>query len=91
MKVTKERKREIFKNYSPQNSEIESGSPQSQIALFTNRINHLTEHLSTNKKDHSSRLSLIKMVGKRKRMIKYLKDNDSEAYSKIISSLSLRK
>jgi small subunit ribosomal protein S15 len=91
MKVTKEKKREIFKNYSPDKSEVDSGSPQSQVALFTYRINHLTEHLSDNKKDHSSRLSLIKMVGKRKKMLKYLKSNDLEAYGTIISSLSLRK
>ena len=83
MKVTKEKKRELFKRYSPKKSEIDSGSPQSQVALFTHRINHLTEHLKVNKKDHSSRLSLIKMVGKRKKLLKYIKLKDLSAYNKV--------
>lgn len=71
--------------------EGDTGSPEVQIALLTARINHLTEHLKSNKKDHHSRRGLLQMVGKRRGLLDYLKSTDLEKYRQIIADLELRK
>jgi len=71
--------------------ENDTGSPEVQIALLTERINHLNEHLKSHKKDHHSRRGLLKMVGKRRNLLNYLKDRDIERYREIIDKLGLRK
>ncbi|HIW55505.1 MAG TPA: 30S ribosomal protein S15 [Firmicutes bacterium] len=71
--------------------EGDTGSPEVQIALLTARINHLTEHLKANKKDHHSRRGLLQMVGKRRGLLDYLKSTDLEKYRQIIAELELRK
>ena len=91
MYLTVEKKREIFKSNGIQKSEKDTGSSESQIALFTYRINFLTEHLKENKKDHSTRLGLLKLVGKRRSLLNYLKDNDIARYRAILKDLDLRK
>lgn len=68
----------------------DTGSPEVQIALLTTRISELTEHLKVNQKDFSSRLGLLKLVGKRKRLLKYLKKTNYETYTKVVSELKLR-
>jgi small subunit ribosomal protein S15 len=69
----------------------DTGSTEVQVALLTERINHLTEHLRSNKKDHHSRRGLLKMVGKRRRLLDYLKRRDLEGYRKLIADLGLRR
>ena len=91
MEVTSEKKRELFGKYSFSGKDSDTGSPESQLALFTARIKHLTEHLRSNKKDFATRLSLVKMVGKRSRLLKYLMKKDIERYRKIKESLSIRR
>lgn len=91
MYLRPEKKQEVFKNHGRLKSEADTGSPESQIALFTYRILHLTEHLKSNKKDHSSRLGLLKLVGKRRSLLDYLYKKDIERYRAIISELGLRK
>ena len=71
--------------------ETDTGSPEVQIALLTQRINHLTEHLKTHQKDNHSRRGLLKMVGKRRGLLNYLKEVDIERYRAIIASLGIRK
>ena len=73
------------------NSDKDSGSAEGQIALFTTRINHLTNHLKKNRKDFNTERSLVKMVGKRKNLLNYLKTKDIERYRSIIKKLSIRK
>ena len=87
--LTKERKQEIIDQYKTH--EGDTGSPEVQIAILTDRINTLTEHLKANKKDHHSRRGLNKMVGHRRNLLGYLKDNDIERYRAIIEKLGLRK
>ncbi len=87
--MDKEKKSGIIEKYAV--SEGDTGSPEVQIALLTERINHLTEHLQTHKKDHHSRRGLLKMVGKRRGLLNYLKKKDIERYREVISSLNLRK
>ncbi len=89
MYLTSEKKQEIFEKYGK--GKENTGSPESQIALFTYRINHLNEHLKKNKKDFRTQRSLLKMVGKRKRLLRYLKEKDIERYRSIIKELGLRK
>lgn len=89
MYINPEIKKDIFKTYGA--SESDTGSPESQIALFTKRINHLTGHLKKNKKDKGTQKALIAMVGKRRRMLDYLKDNEINRYREIIKKLNLRK
>ena len=89
MYLTKEVKAEIFKKHG--GSESNTGSTEGQIALFTHRINHLTEHLKTNQKDHASRRGLLKLVGKRRRLLNYLMKNDIEKYRELIKELGIRK
>lgn len=89
MYLTPEKKQEIFAQHGK--NEKDTGSAEGQIALFTFRINHLTEHLKENKKDHSTRRSLIKLVGKRRSLLDYLKRVDIERYRTILGELNLRK
>lgn len=91
MYLTTEKKSELFKNHGRLKSEVDTGSPESQIALFTFRIKHLTDHLKTNKKDHSSRLGLLKLVGKRRSLLNYLYKNDIERYRAVLADLGIRK
>ena len=86
--MDKQRKSEIIAQFKQ--SEQDTGSVQVQIALLTERINHLTEHLKTNKKDNHSRRGLLMMVGKRKGFLQYLKNKDIEAYRKLIKELNIR-
>jgi small subunit ribosomal protein S15 len=89
MYLTVEKKQEFFKRFGK--SESNTGSAESQIALFSFRISHLTEHLKKNKKDFSTQLALLKLVGKRRRLLDYLKEKDISRYRTIISELNLRK
>lgn len=89
MYLTQEKKQEIFEKYGKSNTD--TGSPESQIALFTYRISHLTEHLKSNRKDYSTEHALVKMVGKRRSLLDYLKKNEIERYRKIIAELGIRK
>ena len=89
MALLKEEKNKIVKEF--QNSDADTGSPEVQIALLTDRINHLTEHLKSHKKDHHSRRGLLMLVGRRRRMLDYVKDNDIERYRNIIAKLGLRR
>lgn len=89
MSITAEEKKEIFKKYG--NSETDTGSTEGQIALLTKRINDLTDHLKDNKLDHASRRGLLKMVGKRRRLLNYLMKNDIEKYRELIKDLGIRK
>lgn len=82
-------KTEIIEKYAQK--EGDTGSPEVQVALLTYRINHLNEHLKINKKDSHSRSGLLKMVGKRRGLLNYLKQKDIERYRSLIESLSLRK
>ena len=87
--MTTERKAEIIKEYG--RTPNDTGSPEVQVALLTERINVLTEHLKENKKDHHSRRGLLKMVGKRRCLLDYLKKNDLEGYRALIAKLGIRK
>jgi small subunit ribosomal protein S15 len=89
MYITTEKKQEIFKKYGK--SDSNTGSPESQIALFTSRIDYITEHLKSHKKDFNTQRALIKLVGKRRRLLDYLKDRDITRYRAIVKSLKLRK
>lgn len=89
MTLTAEVKKSMFKKFG--NSQENTGSPEAQVAMFTARIQHLTEHLAKNKKDMNTQKSLIDLVGKRKRFLDYLKKEDIERYRKIIKELDLRK
>ena len=87
--MDKEKKTEIISKFAV--AEGDTGSPEVQIALLTERINHLNEHLKIHKKDHHSRRGLLKMVGKRRGLLNYLKKKDIERYREVIKSLDLRK
>lgn len=87
--LTAEKKQEFFKEYGKSNND--TGSPEGQIALFSYRISHLTEHLKKNRKDYGTQRSLLKLVGKRRRLLDYLKERDIERYRTIIKALNLRK
>ena len=87
--LTKESKTKIIEDYKT--NDTDTGSPEVQIAILTTRINELTEHLRTHKKDHSSRRGLLKMVGTRSSLLKYVRNNDVERYKAIIGRLGLRK
>ena len=91
MYLTKEKKQELFENHGRLKSKTDTGSSEAQISLFSFRIKHLTEHLKVNKKDHSSRLGLLKLVGKRRRLLDYLYKKDIERYRAIIAELGIRK
>lgn len=87
--IFKEDKEKIVKKY--QHHTTDTGSPEVQIALLTERINYLTEHLNKNKQDFHSKQGLLKMVGKRRRLLNYLKNKNVEKYQKVLSDLNLRK
>ncbi len=88
MALDSAQKSKIIQQFS--RSENDTGSPEVQIALITNRIQYLTEHLKVNKKDHSSRLGLLKLVGQRKRLLRYLKKKNYDTYLQVIKTLSIR-
>ena len=87
--ITKTTKEGIVQQHGA--SAADTGKPEVQIALFTARINDLTEHLKTHRKDHTSRLGLLKMVGKRRRLLAYLRNGDIARYRAIIAELGLRR
>ncbi len=87
--IAKEKKQEIIKEYA--RTEGDTGSPEVQIAILTARIKELTEHLKTNHKDHHSRRGLLKMVGKRRGLLAYLRKIDIERYRSLIERLGIRK
>jgi small subunit ribosomal protein S15 len=89
MYLTTEKKKEFFKTYGK--SESDTGTSEAQIALFSYRISHLTEHLKKNRKDFGTQRALIKLVGKRRRLLDYLKRKDIERYRAIVKSLGLRR
>ena len=87
--LTAEKKQELFGKYGKSNTD--TGSPESQIALFSYRISHLTEHLKSNKHDFGTQRALLRLVGKRRKLLMYLKEVDIERYRAIIKTLNLRK
>ncbi|HIU57056.1 MAG TPA: 30S ribosomal protein S15 [Candidatus Ornithomonoglobus merdipullorum] len=88
--MTKERKQEIIKEFATH--EGDTGSPEVQVAILTEKINHLNnDHLSVHKKDHHSRRGLLMMVGQRRRLMAYLKERDIERYRALVAKLGLRK
>ena len=89
MYLTKEVKENIFEKFGQGKSD--TGSTEGQIALFTHRINHLTEHLKRNRKDFNTERSLVKLVGKRRSLLDYLKANDIAKYRTLIKELGIRK
>jgi len=89
MYLTKEVKAEIFAKHGK--SATDTGTSEGQIALFTHRINHLTEHLKRNRKDYNTERSLVKLVGKRRSLLDYLKKKEINRYRAIIAELGLRK
>jgi len=89
MTIEKEKKVQLVGDYKTH--ETDTGSPEVQIALLTERINHLAEHLRGHKKDHSSRRGLLRMVGKRSRLLKYLTKKDRKRYLELIKRLKIRK
>jgi len=89
MYLASEKKKELFKEYGK--SEFDTGSAEGQVALFTYRITHLTNHLKQNKKDLATERSLVRLVGKRRKLLDYLKRKDIERYRAIIKKLKLRK
>jgi small subunit ribosomal protein S15 len=89
MAVTQERTREVVQSY--RQHATDTGSPEVQIALLTNRIGYLTEHFKTHRKDHHSRRGLLKLVGQRRRLLDYLKKRDFPRYKSVIERLGIRK
>jgi small subunit ribosomal protein S15 len=87
--ISTEKKKQIIEQHK--RSEGDTGSPEVQIAILTNRISELTEHLRTHKKDHHSRRGLLKMVGQRRRLLRYLEDRDIARYRAIVEELGLRR
>lgn len=89
MPTTKEQKSSLINQYRVHDSD--TGSPEVQIALLSNRISYLTEHFKSHAKDHHSRRGLLKLVGRRRRLLDYLKKTDAERYRSIIDKLGIRK
>ena len=89
MSLSIEEKRAIIEKYRVHDSD--TGSPEGQVAILTERINYLTEHLKTHKKDHHSRRGLIRMVNQRRKLLDYLKRKDAQRYASLISRLGLRR
>jgi small subunit ribosomal protein S15 len=89
MTLTIEKKKEIIEKYAQH--EGDTGSPEVQVALLTNRISYLTEHLRAHRKDHHSRRGLLMLVGQRRRLLNYLRKKDVERYRAVIASLGLRR
>jgi small subunit ribosomal protein S15 len=91
MYLNSEKKQELFSKHGFAKKKTDTGSPESQIALFTHRISHLTAHLKDQKKDYSTQQGLLKLVGKRKKLLNYLQSVNIERYRAILSDLDLRK
>ncbi len=91
MYLNTEIKQGLFEKHGFQKNKTETGSPESQIALFTHRIVHLTKHLKSNKKDFSTQKGLMRLVGKRKKLLNYLQQTDISRYRAILADLELRK
>ena len=89
MSITAERKQALIKEHAK--SKTDTGSPEVQVALLTERITNLTEHFKTHAKDHHSRRGLLKLVGQRRRLLDYLKQKDTERYAELIRRLGIRK
>ena len=87
--LSKDRKNGIIGNYKTHDSD--TGSPEVQVALLSERISYLTEHFKTHVKDHHSRRGLLKLVGQRRRLLDYLKRKDADGYSELIRKLGIRK
>jgi small subunit ribosomal protein S15 len=91
MYLTTEIKQDLFAKHGVEKKKADTGSPESQIALFTHRINHLTSHLQSHKKDYSTQQGLMKLVGKRKKLLNYLQQVDIQRYRAVLADLNLRK
>ncbi len=91
MYLSKEKKTEIFENHGRLKSKSDTGSAEAQIALFTFRINHLTDHLKKNKKDYSTQQGLLRLVGKRRKLLNYLQKTEIDRYRSIMAELKLRR
>ncbi len=89
MQLTPESKKKLFKTYG--GNEKNTGSTEAQIAMFTERILHITEHVKGQKNDHSSNQGLIRLVGKRKKLLQYLQKTDLQSYRALLEKLGLRK
>ena len=89
MSVAERQKIDVINEHAKH--EGDTGSPEVQIALMTNRINYLTEHLKTHRKDHASRLGLLRLVGSRRRMLRYVQNQDVARYRAIVQKLGLRR
>jgi small subunit ribosomal protein S15 len=89
MTLTKDRKQELIGKFGREDGD--TGSAEVQVALLTERINHLTEHLRAHRKDHHSRRGLLMMVGRRRRLLRYLERSDLERYRKVVADLGLRR
>lgn len=89
MSITAERKQALIKKYA--RGSKDTGSPEVQIAILTDRINHLTSHFEQHKKDHHSRRGLLMLVGNRRRLLNYIKSSKPSSYEKLIGDLGLRK
>tara|TARA_B100001029_G_C14978953_1_gene404797 strand:+ start:590 stop:859 length:270 start_codon:yes stop_codon:yes gene_type:complete len=89
MSITSERTQELIKEYGSKSEN--TGDSKAQVAILTERINNITEHLKSNKKDHAGRRGLLGLVSKRRRLLSYIKRRDSKAYIEIISKLGIRK
>jgi small subunit ribosomal protein S15 len=89
MVMAKDRKTAVIRDFALKNGD--TGSPEVQVALLTERINYLTEHFKTHKKDHHSRQGLLKMVNHRRKLLEYLRRNSLDRYKKVIDRLQLRK
>ncbi len=89
MTLSKDKKRQLISQY--QAHDTDTGSPEIQISLLTERINQITEHLKTHPKDFHTRLGLIKLVNKRRKLLDYLKDTDLDSYKEVVQKLDLRK
>lgn len=89
MTVAEFSKADVIQEHQKHNTD--TGSPEVQIALLTTRINYLTEHLKTHKKDHASRLGLLRLVGQRRRLLRYVQNQDVERYRAIIGKLGIRR
>jgi small subunit ribosomal protein S15 len=91
MYLNSEKKQELFSKHGFAKKKTDTGSPESQIALFTHRINHLTGHLKGQKKDYSTQTGLLRLVGQRKKLLNYLQRTNIERYRSVIADLELRK
>ena len=89
--LSQAKKKEIFQAYSLAKQATDTGSAESQVALYSHRISHLTEHLKRNKKDHATKLSLLRLVGKRRKLLQYISKRDLPRYKNLLAALNLRK